>query len=71
MLVGAFDVASNLYGRGYVVLVSGNSVNVAMSDYGKVINTKQIRVLPTKLTQLLSYSFKVYTKDKCVSQLKV
>lgn len=71
MLVGAFDIATNSYARGYVVLISGNSVNVAMSDYGRVINTIQIRALPEKLTQLPAYSFKVFTKDNCVSKLKV
>ena len=71
MLVGAFDNATNLYGRGYVTLVSGNSVNVALSDYGRVINTIKIRVLPEIYTQLPAYSFKVYTKGDYVPQLKV
>lgn len=71
MLVGAFDSATNLYGRGYVTLVAGNSVNVAMSDYGRVINTTKIRVLPDKHTKLPAYSFKVYTKGDYVPQLKV
>jgi len=71
MLVGAFDSATNLYGRGYVILVAGNSVNVAMSDYGRVVNTTKIRVLPDKHTKLPAYSFKVYTKGDYVPQLKV
>lgn len=71
MLVGAFDSVTNLYGRGYVALVSGNTVNVVMSDYGRVINTTKIRTLPEKHTQLPAYAFKVYTKDHCVPQLKV
>ncbi|XP_022170007.1 uncharacterized protein LOC111033534 [Myzus persicae] len=69
MLVGAFDNATNLYGRGYVTLVAGNSVNVAMSDYGRVINTTQIRVLPERHTKLPAYSFKIYTKNDNVLQL--
>lgn len=73
MLVGAFDSAANLYGRGYITLVARNSANVVMSDYGKVINTFKIRSLPEKYTQLPAYSFKVYEyiKENCVSQLKV
>lgn len=71
MLVGAFDNATNLYGRGYVTLVAGNSVNVALSDYGRVINTIKIRVLPEKYNKLPGYSFKVYTKGDYVPQLKV
>lgn len=71
MLVGAFDSASNSYGRGYVVFVAGNSVNVAMSDYGKIVNTIKVKVLPEKYTLLPAYSFKVYTKDNNVPQLKV
>jgi len=71
MLVGAFDNATNLYGRGYVNLVSGNSVNVAMSDYGRVINTIKIRALPEKYTNLPAYSFKVHTKGDYVPQLNV
>ncbi|XP_025208243.1 uncharacterized protein LOC112603736 [Melanaphis sacchari] len=70
MLVGAFDNATNLYGRGYVTLVAGNSVNVALSDYGRVINTKQIRVLPEKYNRVPAYSFKVHTKGDHVPQLK-
>ncbi|XP_022174799.1 uncharacterized protein LOC111036859 [Myzus persicae] len=70
MLVGAFDNSINLYGRGYVTLVAGNTVNVAMSDYGRVINTIKIRVLPEKYTKLPAYSFKVYTKSDYVPQLK-
>ncbi|CAI6361930.1 unnamed protein product [Macrosiphum euphorbiae] len=70
MLVGAFDSATNLYGRGYVTLVAGNSVNIAMSDYGRVINTTKIRVLPNKHTKSPAYSFKVYTKGDYVPQLK-
>ncbi|KAF0751710.1 Uncharacterized protein FWK35_00019435 [Aphis craccivora] len=69
MLVGAFDNATNLYGRGYVTLVAGNSVNVALSDYGRVINTMKLRVLPTKYTQLPAYAFKVHTKGDYVPQL--
>lgn len=71
MLVGAFDSATHLYARGYITLISGNSVNVAMSDYGRVINTVQIRKLPEKYIKLTGYSFKVYTKGNCVLQLKV
>jgi len=71
MLVGAFDNATNLYGRGYVTLVAGNSVNVALSDYGRVINSIEIRVLPEIYTKLPAYSFKVYTKGDHVPQLKV
>lgn len=71
MLVGAFDSATNLYGRGYITLISGNSVNVAMSDYGRVINTIKIRTLPEKYTKLPAYSFKVYTKGNYVSRLEV
>ncbi|XP_060876252.1 uncharacterized protein LOC132949399 isoform X3 [Metopolophium dirhodum] len=70
MLVGAFDSATNLYGRGYVTLVAGNSVNIAMSDYGRVINTTKIRVLPNKHSKSPAYSFKVYTKGDYVPQLK-
>ncbi|XP_016658697.1 uncharacterized protein LOC100167275 isoform X2 [Acyrthosiphon pisum] len=70
MLVGAFDSATNLYGRGYVTLVAGNSVNIAMSDYGRVINTTKIRELPNKHTKSPAYSFKVYTKGDHVPQLK-
>lgn len=70
MLVGAFDSATNLYGRGYVTLVAGNSVNVALSDYGRVINTVKLRALPTKYTQLPAYAFKVHTKGDYVPQLK-
>lgn len=71
MLIGAFDNATNLYGRGYVTLVAGNSVNVALSDYGRVINTTKLRALPTKYTQLPAYAFKVHTKGDYVPQLKV
>lgn len=71
MLVGALDNATNLYGRGYVTLVAGNSANVALSDYGRVINATKIRVLPEKYTQIPAYSFKVHTKGNHVPQLKV
>lgn len=71
MLVGAFDKITNLYGRGYVVLIAGNSVNVAMSDYGKVINTITIRALPEKYLELPAYSFKVHTRENYVPQLEV
>lgn len=69
--MGAFDCSTNLYCRGYVVLVSGNSVNVALSDYGRVINTIKVRVLPEKYTQISAYSFKVFTKGNDVLQFKV
>lgn len=71
MLVGAFDTVTSSYGRGYVTLVSGNTVNVAMIDYGRVINTTIIKVLPEKHTRKPAYSFKVYCKDQSVSLLKV
>lgn len=71
MLVGAFDSVTNLYCRGYVTLVAGNSVNIALSDYGRVINTTKIRVLPNKHTKSPAYAFKVYTKGDYVPQLKV
>lgn len=71
MLVGAFDSVTNLYGRGYITLVAGNSVNVALSDFGRVVNTTKIRSLPEKYTQLPVYLFKVYTKENAVTQLKV
>lgn len=64
MLVGAFDNATNLYGRGYVTVVAGNTVNVVMSDFGKIINTINIRVLPEKYTKIPAYSFKIFSKDK-------
>ncbi|XP_060847831.1 uncharacterized protein LOC132927329 [Rhopalosiphum padi] len=70
MLVGAFDNVTNLYGRGYVTLVAGNSVNVALSDYGRVINTIKIREVPEKYNQVPAYSFKVHTKGDYVPQLK-
>lgn len=70
MLVGAFDNTTNLYGRGYVTLVAGNTVNVAMSDFGKVINTILVRVLPEKYSKIPAYSFKIYSKDN-VLQLEV
>lgn len=71
MLVGAYDSATKLYGRGYVTVIADNSVNVVMSDYGKVINTNQVRVLPKILTEIPIYSFKVFTKVNSVQQLKV
>jgi len=71
MLVGAFDNDTNLYGRGYITLIAGNSVNVALSDYGRVINTIKIKVLPEKYTKLPAYSLKVYTKGNYVPQLEV
>lgn len=71
MLVGAYDSAINLYGRGYVAVVAGNRANVVMSDYGKVINTNQIRALPKTLSEIPMYSFKIYTKENCVPQLNV
>lgn len=71
MLVGAFDKATNSYGRGYITSVAGNSANVVMSDYGRVVNTIKIYSLPEKYTQFSAYSFKVYTKDNRISQLKV
>ncbi|XP_025425814.1 uncharacterized protein LOC112694531 isoform X1 [Sipha flava] len=63
MLVGAFDNVTNLYGRGYVTLVAGNTVNVTMCDFGKIINTNLIRVLPEKYSKIPAYSFKIYSKD--------
>lgn len=71
MLVGAFDADTKLYGRGYITLITGNNVNVALSDYGRVVNTTKVKVLPTKYTQTPAYAFKVFTKTNCVSQLKV
>lgn len=71
MLVGAFDSVTNLYGRGYVAFVAGNSVNVALSDFGRVINTTKIRALSEKYTQIPAYSFKVFTKDQCIPEIKV
>lgn len=71
MLVGAYDSSTKLYGRGYITLVAGNSANVVMSDYGRVVNTIKIYSLPEKYTQFSAYSFKVYTKNNRVSQLKV
>jgi len=69
MLVGAFDNATKLFGRGYVTLVAGNSANVALSDFGRVIKTTQIKVLPESVTQKPAYSFKGYTKDGIVQHL--
>lgn len=71
MLVGAFDCSTYSYCRGYVVLISGNSVNVALCDYGRVINTIKVRLLPEKYTQIPAFSFKVFTKGNNVPQLKV
>lgn len=71
MLVGAFNKDANLYGRGYVTLIAGNSVNVAMSDYGKVINTTTIKILPKKYSELPAYSFNVHTRENYVPQLEV
>lgn len=69
MLVGAFDCDTKLYGRGYVIFVAGNSANVALSDFGRVINTTKIRVLPESVAQRTAYSFKGYTKDNIVDEL--
>lgn len=69
MLVGAFDHFTDLYCRGYITLVTKNSVNVALCDFGRVINATKIRIVPEKFTQVPPYSFKVYTKDNIVSQL--
>lgn len=69
MLVGAFDNATKLFGRGYVTLVAGNSANVALSDFGRVIKTTKIKVLPESVTQRPAYSFKGYTKDSIVQHL--
>lgn len=71
MLVGAFDNFTNTYARGYVIFVAGNSVNVALCDYGRVIKTFDSRILPEKYISLAAYSFKVYTKNKCLPQLIV
>lgn len=69
MFVGAFDNFTELYCRGYITLVTKNSVNVALCDFGRVINTNKVRIAPERLTQIPPYSFKVYTKEDIVSQL--
>lgn len=69
MLVGAFDNFTELYCRGYITLVTKNSVNIALCDFGRVINTNKIRAVPEKFIQVPPYSFKVYTKEDIVSQL--
>lgn len=71
MLVGAFDSTTNLYGRGYITLIARDGVNVALSDYGRVINTIKIKVLPEKYIKLPAFSLKVYTKGNYVPQLEV
>ncbi|VVC34737.1 Tudor domain,RNA recognition motif domain [Cinara cedri] len=70
MLVGAYDRTTNLYGRGYVMVIAGNSANVVMSDFGKVINTNEIRELPETFIRIPMYAFKVYTKGNDVAQLE-
>lgn len=69
--MGAYDDDSELYARGYVTLVSKNSVNVALCDFGRVIVATKIRELPKKLTQIPAYALKVYSKNNNVSKLTV
>ncbi|XP_050542444.1 uncharacterized protein LOC126906154 isoform X2 [Daktulosphaira vitifoliae] len=64
MLIGAFDLITNLFARGYVTFVVGKSANVVLCDYGRAINATTFRTLPNVYSLLPIYSFKAYTKGE-------
>ncbi|XP_050425594.1 uncharacterized protein LOC126836355 isoform X2 [Adelges cooleyi] len=70
MLVGAFDIVTNSFARGYVVFVAGNSANVVLCDYGRAINTANLRTLPNCYSSVPIYSFKAFTRGDHVPLLK-